>query len=65
MGVFYRYVDRVNVDSFHLFDLGVGVDAKRYSFNVNINNLFGVEYSEFPNIPMPTRWTRATLRVKF
>lgn len=61
----YRYVDRVNVENYHVFDLGFGLDFKKIVFNVTINNLFGAEFSEFPGIPMPNRWARASLRVNF
>jgi len=61
----YRYVDRVEVDNYHVWDMNFGINFKKFRFDITTNNVFGVEYFEFPDTPMPESWTRGTFRVNF
>lgn len=58
----YRFVNRINQPNYHLWDLGVGLNYKRFQINYTVTNVGNKEYSEFPNVPMPGAWSRLSLK---
>lgn len=61
----YRFVDRVTMDSYHVWDFGFGVHYKKFRVTAQINNAFNTEYAEFPTVPMPGRWAQFNVRYQW
>jgi vitamin B12 transporter len=49
----YRYVERRNGESYHVFDAGLSVPYQKWHFEVSFNNLFDTDYTETNLVPMP------------
>lgn len=55
-----RYMDRVSIDDYWVFDLGFGVYLGKINFQTTINNVLNKEYEEYPGISMPKRWWKCS-----
>jgi vitamin B12 transporter len=54
-----RYTDRVNMDDYFIADTRAGLSFNKFSFYVDITNIFNTEYKETNFVPMPGRWIKA------
>ncbi len=61
----YRYVDRVTTDTYGVWDFSVGAKFKGFYIDYTVVNAFDATFSEFPDVPMPGRWMRTSLRYTF
>ncbi len=52
----YKYMERVNLGSYHLLDEKLSYDFKNLNLYVLINNLTNTQYIETSLVPMPGRW---------
>lgn len=55
-----RYMDRISVDDYWVFDLGFGIYFGKVNFQTTINNVLNEHYEEYPGISMPKRWWKCS-----
>ncbi len=51
-----RYEDRLNYDSYVIFDVNLTKSFNRISISISGKNLLNSDYADFTGIPMPGRW---------
>ncbi len=61
----FRFVDRVTMDNYSVFDAKVFWKTKTSTFFVEGTNLFDAEYRETNLVTMPGRWVRAGFTFDF
>jgi iron complex outermembrane receptor protein len=61
----FRFVDRVTMDNYSVFDAKVFWKTKTSTFFVEGTNLFNAEYRETNLVTMPGRWVRAGFTFDF
>lgn len=61
----FRFVDRVTMDNYSVFDAKVFWKTKTSTFFIEGTNLFDAEYRETNLVTMPGRWVRAGFTVDF
>lgn len=52
----YKYMERVNLGSYHLLDEKLSYDYKNLNLYILVNNVTNTQYSETFLVPMPGRW---------
>ncbi len=61
----YRYADRVGLANFSVVDSRVGLTSSFGSVFVDVTNIFDVPYTETSLIPLPGRWAKVGVALKF
>lgn len=61
----FRFVDRVTMDNYSVFDAKIFWKAKKYTLFVEGTNLFDAEYRETNLVTMPGRWIRGGFTFDF
>ncbi|MCF7886513.1 MAG: TonB-dependent receptor [Candidatus Marinimicrobia bacterium] len=59
-----NYKKRVDSQSRLLIDWNIFLSTKNYRINLNVDNLFDVNYREFGYLPMPGRWIKAGIELR-
>ena len=61
----FRYADRFNQDSYFVTDAKISTRVLKYEVFVEASNLFNHSYLDISGIPMPGRWIKAGINIRF
>jgi iron complex outermembrane receptor protein len=61
----FRYEDRYNQSGYLVSDLKLAWSSAKFSVTLDALNLFNKTYMDIANIPMPGRWLKAGMGLKF
>jgi len=61
----FRYADRINQDDYFLTDIKINLPINKFDFYIEASNIFNHTYLDISGIPMPGRWIKAGINLRF